>query len=102
MGRVTNLIICCSLGDEGTVRRIEEYRDHDYDTNLWPIFVNDNKRCYGGSKALTSVIMVAAVNWLDMDKLIAFMQKMPWLVPENVQIFFQESTENKFKVIDLF
>ena len=57
---------------------------------------------YGGSKYLETGLLVGAYNYLDLVALLAFMQRMEWEDPEDVQLIIKEQEAFKFRIINLF
>ena len=108
MSVVTNVILTFAiLEDEDRenhytiVDKINEWMEKEYgqtfNGNLWEV----GNEAVGGAKNIETPLYIAAFNYLDTEGFVEHLKGLPWLEPENVQMFIQEQDDERFTVYTL-
>lgn len=106
MSVVTNCILTFSLEDEGRLADVNAYFTQASVRND-PGFVGiDDERLpggwYGGTKAFEVEVALGAFNYLDLDRLLAWLrERVAWERPEWVRLIVMEQDDDAFRMLTL-
>jgi hypothetical protein len=100
MSHVDNVILSWDLA--------EDYAQRLEDINQWMFDHADGQQLediarhvevYGGHKALETVLLVGAINFMPETDFLEFVGSLPWTHPEAVQYIVNRQLDDKFHVV---
>lgn len=101
MGQVTNVILChWELDEHAVVAELNLALMRGDESGRFVVPPAEG-RWYGGTKALTTSLLIGAFNHLNLTTLRAAIEAKQWRAPDYVQLFVKGHEDDKFRDVPL-